>query len=356
MKDKIESLQLLRAMAALMVVVNHLWGVAETNFSLIIGLDFIGGFGVDMFFILSGFIMCHTIKEGSAFNIGGAIGFLSRRIERIYPIFIIVLIPFLVKYVISDENINYSIIIGNILLLPSFNNSNDYHMLVPPSWTLVYEMLFYVILSAWMIVSKNKKNLIIMSSSFIVVMVFLTNTLSLKGERFGWVNLNYMVGDTLMINFVIGCLFSLAFNRTNEAARRLSISLITTSALILFFMALGMVLAGKGVPRLFSFGACSFCIFVLFITMRRCSGKIYNLFVYVGNASYSIYLTHVFFISINKELALRYDINKDLLGFASSVLSVVCGCLFYTLVEKNITLILKRKRISLMKKDESPIS
>ncbi|WP_261426166.1 acyltransferase family protein [Serratia proteamaculans] len=347
MKDKIESLQLLRALAALMVVVTHLWGMSETKFASSIGLGLVGSFGVDMFFILSGFIMCYTIKENSTLGVSGAFGFLIRRVERIYPVFIIILIPYLMKYMLDGGSFDLYVILGNILLLPTFNGDPDYRMLVFPSWTLVYEMFFYVILSLFMVFSINKKSLILMTSAFIVLMVVLTNVLSLKGERLGWVNFSYMIGDTLMINFVIGCLFSLVLNYTTNLFDKLSFSVITTSSLIVIFLIAGVVLSKSGVPRLYSFGVCSFFVFVLFITLGQCSGKVYRLFVYIGNASYSIYLTHIFFISINKFIVGKFGVNQDVLGLVSSIVAISFGCLFYSFVEKNIMLIFKKRRASI---------
>lgn len=343
MNGKIESLQILRAFAAILVVFNHLWGDSKTELSSLLGLHFVGGFGVDAFFVLSGFIMCYTTREDVRGGYKDAATFLLRRVERIYPIFIIVLIPFAFKYTYSSGDVNFPLLLGNALLLPSFTNNPSYFMLVAPAWTLVYEMMFYFIYSTAILFSNNKNKIITYSSVSIIFMVMMINVLSLQGPRLQWVNFCYMIGDPLMINFVMGCIYAVVFKKLNRGVYSVS----TVVPLILISFLIGMWASKNGYPRFVSFGIPAFIIVILFSIMKQMDNSCYRVFVYVGNASYSIYLTHFLFVPVRTYILKKYDINHDLFGVMMSLVAILFGCIFYSLIEKKISS--KIKGVSLLR-------
>jgi peptidoglycan/LPS O-acetylase OafA/YrhL len=85
MTGKLDSLQIIRAFAASLVAMCHIW-----NDGVLPGFVVdLGGFGVDLFFALSGFIMCLTVKLDTGTKGQNAELFLIRRITRIFPIYII---------------------------------------------------------------------------------------------------------------------------------------------------------------------------------------------------------------------------------------------------------------------------
>ena len=333
MKSKIASLQILRAFAAILVVINHLWGDSKTAFAMKFGLEYIGDFGVDAFFILSGFIMGYKTRDDSKLGVSTAFDFIRKRIERIYPILLIVLVPFILIYLKQTHPFSLYEIVGNILLLPSFNNNPQYHMLIGPSWSLVYEMFFYIIYAAIMLLANSKKQLIIYSSSLLIIMVLGVKALSLQGPELGMVNFSHMIGDPLMINFAMGCLFSQLFLKLQH----FRISILVSSLLIGAIFVFGMWLSAEGAPRFFSFGLPALAIVFLFSVMKPSEKKSYNLLVYLGNASYSIYLTHFFIEVCGGIIFYHSKINKDFYGITLSIVCIVCGCLFYSIVEKRIT-------------------
>lgn len=332
MKSKIDSLQILRAFAATFVVINHLWGDSQTAISLRLGLQYIGDFGVDAFFILSGFIMSYKTREDSRLGLSTALDFIKKRVERIYPLFLLVLTPFLLIYLLKNHPASLYQIFGNILLLPTFTSDPNYLMLVGPSWSLVYEMFFYLIYAVIMMLVPNKRSLVFTTASLIVLMVLVVNFFSLRGPRLDLNNFSYMIGDTLMINFAIGCVYAQIFMRLGQA--RLP-SLYACPLIVIFFL-LGMWLSAKGAPRFVCFGLTSLAIVFLFSLMRESQGKIYRLLVYVGNASYSIYITHYFFEYSKHFFFTHFNINHDLFGIVFSIIAVIFGCIFYSQIETRI--------------------
>ncbi len=140
------NVQCLRALAALLVVAVHEPRLEAHQFgaSWIGWLTVPGGTGVDLFFVISGFIMVTTMWN--AFGAPGAAGsFLVRRIERIYPIYWLVTTAYLVLHVALPAAVGLAPatpldVVASYLLVPH----GAYPVLVV-GWTLQYELAFYLV-------------------------------------------------------------------------------------------------------------------------------------------------------------------------------------------------------------------
>jgi exopolysaccharide production protein ExoZ len=339
MNKNIISLQYLRAYAAILVVLNHVWTGGYIAKSL--GFHHIGGFGVDVFFITSGFIMCYTLASSFSNPFSIAKDFIVRRIIRIYPAYLIALIPFFLLYIFKQfknhNEISFGVIIGNLLLSPGFIPNPDYKMFLAVAWTLVYEMFFYVIFSIAIVLSKNKTQAISRFSTVIIFMVILTNLFGLQGDRLGWVNLNYIIGDTLMLNFVMGA-FCYFFYHTMQ---RMKFSGFMPPLLILILTTYASTLATAGVPRFFCFGLIA--VLVVIITLMTEVKKPSKVLTLLGNASYSIYLTHLLCAIFSQKIQEKIDINQDIIGFLISTIAIFLGVLFYKLIEQPLTNVILKK-------------
>ena len=86
---KLNSLQILRAFAALSVLVTHVF--QHTNYKPFGDYYLTGQYGVDIFFILSGFLIYLTVKENTT-----VIDYAKKRIFRIYPLYIFALLLYVV--------------------------------------------------------------------------------------------------------------------------------------------------------------------------------------------------------------------------------------------------------------------
>jgi exopolysaccharide production protein ExoZ len=87
--SKIESIQMLRAFAASLVVIGHLLGNAAHKpelFGYLGTPHFGGGVGVDVFFLISGFIMVFASSRLFG-SLSGSREFLVRRLIRIIPLY-----------------------------------------------------------------------------------------------------------------------------------------------------------------------------------------------------------------------------------------------------------------------------
>src|SRR5579864_6491554 len=109
-------------------------------------LTTVGAAGVDLFFVVSGFIMFYTTAEGGF----STADFLWRRVVRVVPLYWIILLSYGALILVVPHRdpvggLNYA---AAFAFLPTFNPA---HMIYPPvdqGWTLAYEAFFYVALAA----------------------------------------------------------------------------------------------------------------------------------------------------------------------------------------------------------------
>ena len=156
--NRIYQLDLFRFIAAISVVLYHYLfrGYAADDFSRLnfseIGSFFKYGYlGVDLFFIISGFVISLSIKRKSLSK------FVISRISRLYPIYwICVCLTFLVLLVFGSPrySVNFNQLIVNLTM---FNNYFGVASIDGVYWTLFVEMKFYIfIIGMYLIVNKIK--------------------------------------------------------------------------------------------------------------------------------------------------------------------------------------------------------
>lgn len=160
--DTLHRLQYLRALAAVTVVLSHglikLDRICEINGWPPLGLSIDGTFGVDVFFVISGFLMCTT--AAGEFGAPGATGrFLLRRILRIVPLywlFILVEVALrLARPEAAGGPIGPTEIVLSLAFIPYGMESGIFRPVVGLGWSLDYEMLFYAIFAAGLLLRRD---------------------------------------------------------------------------------------------------------------------------------------------------------------------------------------------------------
>jgi len=148
------NIQFLRFAAAMLVVFYHSsahlqsTGAAPGWFFAI--SEAVGFAGVDVFFVISGFIMAYT-SAGEAGSSSG-VAFVKRRLARIYsgywPFYVLALALF--TWMGSNHLANADLF-RSAILWPSGRN------LIPVSWTLIYEMYFYLLFGLLIVLTASKR-------------------------------------------------------------------------------------------------------------------------------------------------------------------------------------------------------
>ena len=144
----IEGIQVLRAIAALMVVTQHSrHSVPGSEF-----LPLFGGAGVDIFFIISGFVMSYTspiIGGGMKAKLKAADIFFRKRLARIVPLYWLAL-AWVARRDFSTPN-NH--LVEDFLFIPHFHYLHPTWLspIIIQGWTLNYEMFFYFVFAIAML-------------------------------------------------------------------------------------------------------------------------------------------------------------------------------------------------------------
>lgn len=159
----IKGFDTIRALAVFFVIVEH-WGPFfdphSTSAAIKSALVFNGDFGVNLFFVLSGFLITSILLQQKEKNTGGKEltiikNFFVRRVLRIFPIYyLVIVICYLLHYDFVREHIWYFLTYTSNLL-PYYTNQPN---VLSHTWTLAVEEQFYLIWP-WLIIFINKKYL-----------------------------------------------------------------------------------------------------------------------------------------------------------------------------------------------------
>ena len=323
-----------------MVVLAHVGGTSGVHATLFGGgpgwvrLEEVGRTGVDLFFVISGFIMIVTTAR-VPHGVAGARHFLWRRVTRIYPPYLVVTSAVLAVYLLRPDLVNDSQehrpdVLASFLLLPQ-----DGLPLLLVGWTLVFEMYFYVVLALTLLLPRAA--LLPALGGWAVVTVAAGQVPS----SHPWVQL---VASPLNVEFMLGAVIGGLFAAGHRRAP-LALSLLGAGGAVLL-AALVMLGAdpypGDGDWPVVIVTVVPFTLLVYGLAcLEAGSGWVVpGVLVGLGDASYSLYLTHV---AVFKVLTVGLA-GLTLGGTASQVgvvllalVAAVAGALvFYVLVEKRL--------------------
>ena len=158
------SLQVLRAAAALLVLIHHAGYdadmIAERTARTAFALDrfFDWGFGIHLFFVVSGFIMVRTARGFG--SVRGSLVFLVRRLIRVVPLYWLMTSLVLVGALLAPELLNMPIggldvAVGSYLFVPVLRAGGALRPVLGQGWTLDYEMFFYVLFAMSMLLPRR---------------------------------------------------------------------------------------------------------------------------------------------------------------------------------------------------------
>ena len=322
MKKELNQIQWLRAIAAILVVITHFTGKAYSV--KLLGYEFSSGaIGVDIFFIISGFIMMYVSDIKKQYPIK----FIFNRFIRILPVhyfFLFILISiYLIKPDVINSSVSKTYVWESFLLVPALRNDAEY--LNPVIWTLCYEMMFYFIFS----VSLNLNNL---TSSAVATTLVIT-AIVFSGFMYKGDNIYISAAtDSISLEFCFGMLLYIFYKKGYLSFHWLGPLLLSV---ILY-----ITLKQFDFYRFIKLGIPSVLIFVSFINMKNCKVVFLN---FLGKISYEIYICHIMVIS-SSYLILKHLGVSNIFAYAAltSFLILICAYL--------INIFISNKALSLKKK------
>jgi len=320
----LKNLQLLRAFAALFVVFRH-YNLLDSK---------TGDFGVDIFFVISGFIISFTVEKNSE-------QFFLKRLLRIAPMYylitlFVIAMWFLKPNVFHRTYIDIPSVIKSFLFIPYSRDP-----VVGLGYTLNYEMYFYLLVACFLKFTNTAKQALI-CTGFFIVFIFIINNMFL-GQ---FVVLNFYSKD-VVFEFIYGIILYFIYKNLNGRAL-LNNSLYYGLALCILSVVFMVYVGYPQVPlhyRAFLFGIPAFiiCAFFVFSEGRIRTDSVYHYFYKLGNASYTMYLIHPFVIfGILRLIHPLFNFENTVLVIIEFVISMALVCLTSTLIYNKIELPMRR--------------
>lgn len=349
---KLPNIQILRAIAALAVVFYH-DGIETTNICTSIGTpcnyDFwVGGFGVPLFFIISGFIMVMT-SWNSFGQVGAPLDFIKRRITRIVPLYWLITSIAVIGIIISPSMLNVPVldplyIAASYLFWPVTRVNGLVRPIANLGWTLNLEMMFYVVFTVALFFSRARG--LVIAIGFLAAMSVL-QTIGVFGKSGALEStpLNFWA-DPIILNFIMGMIIAALFRRG------VRLNLIETSLLIVISI-FGILLVGNfsgflnALPEDHIINRVTAMIPMLCLVIAATMGPqldssktFWRAGLLAGDASYSLYLIHPFILRPLGKIWAKF-IGTGLPVWSFTVLGVFValsgGLILYWIVERPLT-------------------
>ena len=346
------NIQLLRFFAAFAIVLFHAVPVfrLEEYGALFSWIRYFGFSGVDVFFVISGFIMWYTTHDRRGRD--QAFRFIKRRFARIYtgywPYLVIALV---ILGLFDPAALARKDLAASVLLTPLPIPER----VIPVSWTLTFELYFYLLFFALLFLGERA------ARRFIVVFMGGLALLNLVGVLYlGFYEASYfetvpglvrLLVSPYVLEFLAGCLVC-RLHLASVAGRPL---LALAGSLFLFAAGAAynaLVLDGTMqtgfhvVPRVLFFGTAAVLLVHAAAALDHAGIALApRLSRLLGGSSYSLYLSHTLIFSLFLHLfGEAFPAGRGALGPAVAVTALVVGysILHYLWIEKPLYALAKR--------------
>jgi exopolysaccharide production protein ExoZ len=319
--DRMDCIQVLRAIAAVAVVTHHMPLFGN------------GAWGVDLFFVISGFIMCYVTSESRDH-------FFIKRIIRIVPLYwagtlgvftVAATFPTLLKNTTAD----ITHLLKSLAFIPFVKGQNGVHPVLFLGWTLNYEMLFYALFALSMAINHSYRHVI----CSVVLVALVVSRCLIDPESV----IVAFYTNTILLEFVFGMVCYDMYLRTKEwhthchttrlriCLSLVGVSLITCMPLTSVFVPITGRTIAWGILAALSF---SFIIHSLYdIRLPR-------MIVGVGDASYSLYLFHPYVLQTFYKIFPAWRVHNAQAYLMAGLAIILCCSLSlvsYHFIEKPVT-------------------
>ena len=324
------TIQALRAVAALLVVLLHAfetWG--ERVDSTAPGVNWENGAaGVDIFFIISGFVMVIS-SQRLVDRPGGWRTFLQHRVIRIVPPYwllttVKILAVLALGGVVLRTGLDFNFVAGSYLFLPVTDSAGHFRPVLPVGWTLTYEFLFYLFFAAALALRVDVLRVVIPGLGLIAVLALM------RGDLWpAWT----ILFDTIVVEFVFG----VALGKWTLRGFRLPPMIAGGLALAGLASIIILPMVSENI-RVLTWGIPAFAIVAGVVSLEPLvASALPRWLLSLGDASYSIYLSHGFVLPalglLVGRLASSGLLTEGLTIILCLLLSSLTGWVVFILIE-----------------------
>lgn len=321
--SRIDSIQALRGIAALMVVIFHLMTPSAIDKYIVVSKAFSNGhIGVDIFFIISGFIMVLSTRLIT----GGLISsydFFVKRFFRIWPLYLIATIAWSTYYYShgwTSEIVN-SEIIKSIFFIPK-----DGTPFYAVGWTLDIEIIFYLIFAISILFGKYRWIYIFITA----FLIYLTKdaqpqiTENIAYYSKSWSHIISRIFNPHFLEFYTGIVVGLIYPKLKLINKNISIAIILVCASFFLWQ---YSVEFNGYNGFYGWGIGCTSLFLAVVIYGE-HFKTPKFLVWLGTISYSLYLLHTIVyhalrITIDRILGSGYTSGLGYFIFSLSIILVI---------------------------------
>ncbi len=342
------NLQILRFVAAALVLISHVQHEALKGAFIDLStyqpwnaIYFAGG--VDIFFVISGFIM-YAIASGDFGAPGAAQRFFARRVVRIVPPYWIFTAAMIGAVLLFSNHVTHTAlsldhILASFFFIPFENAYGRAYPMLMLGWTLNYEFYFYVVFTLALLLPKRLG---------LALLFGLIGTAGLCGMALLVQQQPFAFwSDPITLEFLFGICLAMARER-GWRLPPIGCWLLALAGVLAMWLTMAVGIAGHywnfrclwmGLPAL------AICASVVLArAQQRPPGPIKRQLVLWGDASYAIYLSHPFALNLVALLYARAGLHNPWLYVAVACLfSLLVGVLVHLWLEKPLTAYLNRR-------------
>lgn len=287
-KPRLQELDALRGIAAFMVAFYHLATVNNRQDSII---EY-GATGVELFFIISGFVIFMTLERCKSSK-----DFIVSRFSRLYPAYWAAVTITFVLYLITinlgfHETPNKNLFLTYAVNLTMLQRYFRISSIDGQYWTLIVELVFYVFM--WLLfVTKQLKNIKITGTGILVMLLIwriffdeINETAFHKSLLFSVPLLKYFP------LFFAGILF---YDTYKKGTSLINYSLIISCIALMVFMKEPFIKSLSFITEIeFALILFTYCGFFFLFIKNKLHWLVNRVTLFMGEISYSLYLIHNF--------------------------------------------------------------
>ncbi|UJL38446.1 acyltransferase family protein [Pantoea agglomerans] len=355
---KLNSIQSLRGLAAMLVVMFHFRTDLATDFPVANWLFAQGAIGVDLFFMISGFIVYYvTLNENN--GVKSSKIFLIKRICRIFPPYFIATL-----FIAGNSWDKWSSTLRSFSFLPADITQAAPYFGYPRlfvGWSLNYEFVFYTICGFALLFRKHKYTVLTVFIVSFVALPCLVNDygIPLSNINYGYHGYLALITNGMMLEFVAGIFIGyIAINMRLYPSKYAGWAVICLPTTYFIYITLGFGNApGNGN---YDFAAASFFL----LLSLSCYEYQYGInppkfLTSIGTISFSIYLMHPHGLSLARKLISRHY-HGSFTGVTTTLMALIFTALFsmafYKLFEVGLSNHLRRKLLNKLHKPVIAVS